>query len=123
MDQELYKEHILNHYRNPHNKHELREADVVVKEVNMLCGDDVTLYAHVDGQGVVAAMSFTGEGCAVSQAAASLLTDYARGKHMEEIRRMEQSDMEQLLGTSFSMVRARCAMLPIKALLGNPISK
>ena len=126
MEDELYKEHVLNHYRNPRNKYALKGADMVGKETNALCGDDITIYAHVNESGVITAMSFMGDGCAISQAAASIFTEHAKGKHVEEINRMTHKDMEQLLGISLSIVRARCALLSIHAFqkgLGNLISK
>ena len=116
MEPELYKEHILYHYRNPRNKYALVGADVVTHEVNALCGDEITLYAHTDEQGIITTKSFTGDGCAISQAAASLLTDYAVGKHVKDLQHMTPQDMEQLLGVPLSIVRARCALLPIHAL-------
>ncbi len=122
MENELYKEHILNHYRNPRNKYALTGAGVVGKEINALCGDEIILYAHADEDGVVTTMSFTGEGCAISQAAASLFTEYAKGKRIKELQEMTHADVERLLGISLSTVRARCALLPVKA-LGNRISK
>lgn len=120
MEDELYKEHVLDHYRNPRNKYALEGACVVGKETNALCGDDIAVYAHVN-DGVITTMSFMGDGCAVSQAAASLLTEYAQGKRVEEIQGMTHKDMEQLLGISLSIVRARCALLPIRALQNSKV--
>jgi len=124
MEDELYKEHVLNHYRNPRNKYALVGADIVGKETNALCGDEVTVYAHVNENGIITTMSFMGDGCAISQAAASLITEYAKGKRVEEIQGMTHVDMEQLLGISLSIVRARCALLPVRALQhNNPITQ
>ena len=109
MDDELYKENILNHCRNPRNNYALVSADLVGNETNTLCGDEITMYAHIDVGGIITAMSFMGEGCAISQAAASLFTDYAKGKHADKIRNMTQENMEHLLGVPVSIVRARCA--------------
>ena len=116
MDHELYKEHILDHYKNPLNKYALLDADFVGKESNTICGDEVTVYVNQDESGIVTEISFTGDGCAISQAAASLFTEFAKGKHIEDIRRMQKSDVEQLLGISLSTVRVRCALLIIHAL-------
>ncbi|TSC79820.1 MAG: nitrogen fixation protein NifU [Parcubacteria group bacterium Gr01-1014_29] len=112
---DLYKEHILNHYRNPRNKYALVGADLVGNETNTLCGDEITMYAHIDAGGIITAMSFVGEGCAISQAAASLFTDFAKGKRADEIRNVTQQDMEQLLGIPVSIIRARCAVLAVQA--------
>lgn len=116
MEDELYKEHVLNHYKNPRNKYVLVGADIVGKETNALCGDEITIYLHVNDDRVITTMSFMGDGCAISQAATSLLTEYAKGKRVEEIQGMTYKDMEQLLGISLSIVRVRCALLPIQAL-------
>lgn len=116
MEDELYKENILQYYRNPRNKYALLDADIVGKETNALCGDEITVYAHIDDTNAITTMSFTGDGCAISQAAASLVVEYAKGKHVEEIQNMTHADMEKLLGIALSVVRARCALLPIQAL-------
>lgn len=113
---DLYKEHILNHYRNPRNNYALVGADLVGNETNTLCGDEITMYAHINASGIITAMSFTGEGCAISQAAASLFTDFAKGKRADEMQHMTQQDMEHVLGVPVSIVRARCVMLPVRAI-------
>ena len=115
MGDELYKENILNHYRNPRNNYVLVDADLVGNETNTLCGDEITTYAHIDAGGIITAMSFVGEGCAISRAAASLLTDFAKGKRADEIGSMTQQDMERVLGVPVSIVRARCAVLAVHA--------
>lgn len=116
MEDELYKEHILHHYRNPRNKRVLVDADAKGMEVNALCGDDVTLYYKYDEQGVVTDMTFMGNGCAISQAAVSLLTDFAVGHRICDIAAYTARDMEALLGIPVSVTRARCAMLAIEAI-------
>jgi nitrogen fixation protein NifU and related proteins len=115
MNETIYKEHILQHYKNPHNKHVLHSADMVGTEVNALCGDKITVYANIDTEDIITACSFTGEGCAISIAAASLLTDYARGRKITDIPTVTPQDMAALLGISFSTVRSRCAMLAAHA--------
>jgi nitrogen fixation protein NifU and related proteins len=115
MDDELYKEHILHHYRSPRNNYALVGADMVGREVNTLCGDEITVYANRDVDSAITAMTFTGEGCAISIASASLLTDWARGKHVEDIIQLTQKNIEDLLGIPINIVRARCAMLPLEA--------
>lgn len=116
MEHELYKEHILQHYRYPHNKRALAGANCVCREINALCGDDVTLYCVYGENGIVTELTFTGDGCAISQAAASLFTDFAVGKRVRDVSKCAQSDMETLLGIVVSPARARCALLPVQAL-------
>ncbi len=117
MEDQFYKENLLDHYNNPRNKRVLKNASVSGKEYNALCGDEVTVYALLDGKETVQEMAFTGDGCAISQAAASLLTEYAQGKYIHEVVQLKKDDMEIMLGISLSVVRVRCAMLPVQALL------
>lgn len=115
MEDELYKEHILQHYRNPRNKRVLADADAKGSESNALCGDDVVVYHKRDKNGVITEMTFMGDGCAISQAAASLFTDCARGKQLRDVAAYTPQDMETILGIPVSPMRSRCAMLPVEA--------
>lgn len=112
----MYKEHILNHYRNPRNKRVLLDADAKGVEVNSLCGDDVTMYYKCNKDGIITDMTFMGDGCVISQAAASLLTEYAVGKQLCDLMAYTLEHMEELLRIPVSVARLRCAMLPVRAL-------
>jgi nitrogen fixation protein NifU and related proteins len=83
MMQDLHKEIVLDHYRRPRNRSELPDADLEEHLLNPLCGDEVTVYAKLQ-DGRVTEVSFTGRGCVISQASASMLTERLTGKNLEE---------------------------------------
>jgi len=114
MDQDLYREQILDLHNNPHNKGVLSGA-LQATEHNALCGDSITLYVVVNENDTIVESSFDGTGCAVSQASASLLTDYIKGKTVEDVCALTQNDMERMLGVSLNVVRMRCAVLSLNA--------
>lgn len=117
-EQELYQENILDHYKHPRNKRALAAPALCQREVNPLCGDEVVVYVHASN-GVVAEAAFTGSGCAISQASASLLTEFLQGKRLEEVRMIREQDIFSLLRIPISMGRVKCALLPLKALKGG----
>ena len=107
---DLYRDYILEHYRRPHNFGVLDNATSTQEGANPLCGDRITLQLRVsDGQ--IAAVGFTGRGCAISQASASLLTDEIKGKPLTEVAGMGADDLLDLLGIEISPARLKCAML------------
>ena len=115
MVENMYKENILDHYRNPHNKRPLPDASFHQKEFNAFCGDEVEVYVKLSADDVVKNVSFTGTGCAISQAAASLFTEQLPGKRVEEVIQMGGKDAEELLGIVLNAVRIKCALLPLRA--------
>ncbi|MFC1720976.1 iron-sulfur cluster assembly scaffold protein [Patescibacteria group bacterium] len=128
---DLYQQHILDHYRNPRNKREIFDADVIERGKNASCGDDLTLYLKFtvrtdgsidhtsngtgDGE-VVEDVAFGGDGCAISTAAASLLTEKIKGMKKEEIRLLTPADIYDMLGVPISAGRSRCALLAYEAI-------
>lgn len=109
-----YEEIILDHWRNPRNKGRLPHPDLVGVEVNPLCGDAVRLELQVvDGK--VVDVRFDGEGCAISQAAASLLTELVRNRTLAELREMKEEELLTALG-GVIQTRYNCAVLPLRAL-------
>ncbi len=113
----LVRAELLDHAKHPRNRGPLPDAGVVQEEINPLCGDVVTIYATIDPTSYqLPATSFTGSGCIISQAAASMLTEYVLGKSVDEVLRMERADMEALIGGTLSPSRVKCAMLPLVAL-------
>ena len=80
---DIYKEVILDHYKNPRNKHEMPEAELSCSRNNPLCGDEITVFVHED-DGKVAAISFVGQGCSISQSSASMMTEAVTGKTVDE---------------------------------------
>lgn len=109
-----YEEVILDHWKNPRNKGRLPNPDLVGVEVNPLCGDAVRLELKV-ADGKVADVRFEGQGCAISQASASLLTELIRGRTLEELRNMRDEELLSALG-GVIQTRLKCALLPLQAL-------
>lgn len=111
----MYAETILEHYKHPHNYGQMPKASVEHRESNPLCGDIITIYLLVEKE-KVKDVKFVGKGCAISQAATSLLTDEIKGKSIEEIRKMDKDFALDLLGVDISAARMKCALLGIKTL-------
>lgn len=116
MTDALYKEHILDHYRNPRNFGKLPEVTFAGNALNPWCGDSVTLFVKFDERGGVLAASFEGTSCAISTAAASLLTEHLKDKCMAELLALGFDDVQKLLNIEISEARVACAELPLNAL-------
>jgi len=114
---DLYRDYILEHYRRPHNFGPLEEPSVTREGSNPLCGDRITIQLGVR-DGVVERVGFTGRGCAISQASASLLTDEIKGKPLDAVRGLGADDLLDLLGIEISPARLKCAMLSHDTLRG-----
>ena len=108
---DLYRDEILEHYRNPHNFGTLDEPTTVKEGANPLCGDRITLMLGIDESGHVNDVKFTGRGCAISQASASMLTDEIKGKPLKDVASFRADDLLDLLGIDISPARLKCAML------------
>jgi nitrogen fixation NifU-like protein len=118
--EELYLERILEHGRSPHNwsppAAELDRVDLQYRELNPVCGDDLTVKLAVDRDGRILDLRFEGHGCAICQAAASMASDQIRGRRTSEILALDRSFILQLLGTEIPPLRMRCALLSLKVL-------
>lgn len=112
----LYRDEILEHYRHPHNFGSLEHPDVSYEGSNPLCGDRITLMLDLDEDGTVTDVAFTGRGCAISQASASLLTDSLRGRSTDDLRALGKDDILELLGIEISPARLKCALLSLDTL-------
>ena len=113
---DLYRELILDHYRSPRMKGVVSPADVDYAEDNPVCGDHIHLTLQLDENDVVTAVGWEGEGCAISQASASMLYDTLLGKTLAEIRETSKDDILEMLGIDLSPVRLKCALLSLKVL-------
>ena len=113
--QDLYLENILDHYENPRNRGTLEHPDMSHEEDNPVCGDHIRIDMAVD-DGIVTDVRFSGKGCSISQAAASMLTEEVRGKTLEEIRHFDKQTVLDLLGIPIGPVRMKCALLSLKVL-------
>jgi nitrogen fixation protein NifU and related proteins len=111
---ELYREQILEHYKRPHNFGRLEEPDLEFEDNNPFCGDEQRVTIRLDEEGRVAAIAFEGQGCAISTAATSLLSDELVGKSREELLRLPKELVLDLLGIEISATRMKCAMLGLK---------
>lgn len=116
MNRQEQLELILDHYEHPRNRGPLASADVVMKGGNPGCGDIVTLYVRLDGDERISEITFEGEGCTISQAAASMLTEMAVGKSLAEVEQMNAADFVEALGREIVINRLRCATLALNTL-------
>ncbi len=115
MSSDIYRDLILEYYRHPVNFGELPNPDVKAKDSNPLCGDIIEMQLKVNGNRVED-IKFRGQGCAISQAAASMLTEVAKGKTLEEVKNMGKKDIVDLIGIDPGPTRIKCAMLGLKVL-------
>ncbi|HMK08153.1 MAG TPA: SUF system NifU family Fe-S cluster assembly protein [Anaerolineales bacterium] len=113
---DLYRDQIIDRYKNPRHKGELDPHDFSYEDDNPLCGDRIRIDVRVDASGRVTDASFSGVGCAISQASADLLTETIVGKSMEEVKRLSKDDILELLGIELGPVRLKCALLSLKVL-------
>jgi nitrogen fixation protein NifU and related proteins len=113
---DLYRDEILEHYRRPHNFGTLPDPDASYEGSNPLCGDRITLMLAISDEGRVEDVAFTGRGCAISQASASMLTDEIRGKPLSEVTALTNQDVLDTLGIEISPARLKCALLSIDTL-------
>ncbi len=117
MNDDLYQEELLDHYHHPHNFGRLLTPTCRIVERNASCGDEITLDIMLDENQRVADISFEGNGCCVSMASASKLTDYAKGKTINELKQIDFAFMQNLVGTVISPGRIKCLTLSAKALM------
>ena len=112
---DLFRDHILDHYRHPRCHGTLEPADARVEEANPLCGDSLRMdFRFADGK--VAAVRFTGSGCAISQASASLVCEAIEGRSLDEVKALTRQDVLDLLGVDdLGPMRSKCAMLALKS--------
>lgn len=114
--EDLYRENILDHYQNPRNFGTLDGPDISYEDSNPLCGDVIRIEIQLDGQNRVSRVAFSGEGCAISQASTSMLTEEILGKTLDEVKHISKDDMLDMLGIQLGPVRLKCALLPLKVL-------
>lgn len=119
MSRDMYRQRILDHYRDPQNYGTIDDADVTYEDVNPSCGDEIQMYAVVDEDDEIVDVKFDGQGCAISQASASLLTEKVKGMTVDEVRELETDDIKEMLGIELSPVRVKCAVLGLKVLEGG----
>ena len=112
---DLYRQNILDHYKQPRNFGELADADYEFEDNNPLCGDELKVQLKVD-DGRVADVRFSGHGCAISQASASMASDEVIGMPVEQLLKLDREFVLDLLGIDISATRMKCALLSLKVL-------
>jgi nitrogen fixation NifU-like protein len=112
---DLYRENILEHYRHPRNKGTLENPDISYEDANPLCGDRIRMDLKVK-DGRIDAIRFSGVGCSISQAAASMLCESVEGKPLDEVKKIKRDDVLEMLGIELGPVRLKCGLLALKTL-------
>ena len=113
---DLYREVIIEHYKNPSYRGRLDPHDIQFADSNPLCGDHIEITLRTDDQGNVADARFDGHGCAISQASADLLMESIIGKPIEDVKQLNRQDILDMLGIDLGPVRLKCALLSLKVL-------
>ena len=111
---DFYKDYILDHYRQPRNFGELEGATATAEDLNPLCGDRIRFQMKVDDKGIVEDVRFSGRGCAISQASASMLTETIKGMRLEDVAKMDKQIVLDNVGIGISPARMKCATLGLK---------
>lgn len=113
---DLYREQIIERYKNPAYRGHLEPHDIYFEDDNPLCGDHIEITIRVNGDNMVSEAAFDGKGCAISQASADLLVESIHGKSLDEVKAMNKDDVLDLLGIELGPVRLKCALLSLKVL-------
>lgn len=114
---DIYRELILDYYRNPRNFGKLEKFDIDARDTNPLCGDEIEMQIRVGDGNKIEEIKFTGKGCAISQASASMLTELAKGKQLDWVKQVAKEDVFKLLGDpDLGPSRVKCALLGMKVL-------
>lgn len=112
---ELFRDNILEHYRHPRCHGTMEKPDLVFEDANPLCGDKLRMEFRIH-DGVLEQVRFSGVGCSISQASASMLCEAVEGKPLDEIKKLGRQDVLDMLGLDLGPVRLKCAMLALKTL-------
>jgi nitrogen fixation NifU-like protein len=114
---DMYREIILDHAQNPRHPGILNPSIIDHEERNPLCGDRLRLTMRVNEKGIITEVAWDGEGCAISQATASMLGDEIIGKSLDEVRQITKEDIFKMIGIPLTINRVKCALLSLKALI------
>lgn len=113
---DLYREQIIDHYKNPTYRGELEPHDISFEDENPLCGDHIRIDLRVDDNNRITDARFSGQGCAISQASSDLLLESVIGKTLDDVKQLNKQSVLDLLGIELGPVRLKCALLPLKVL-------
>jgi len=112
---DFYRQTILDHYQNPRNWGTLEDPDITAQDANPLCGDELRVDLKLNGDRVES-VRFSGRGCSISRAAASMLSEAVEGKTLDEVKQLNRDDVLDMLGIELGPVRLKCALLALKTL-------
>ncbi|PIO00669.1 Fe-S cluster protein [archaeon CG10_big_fil_rev_8_21_14_0_10_43_11] len=112
---DMYQEHVLDHFAHPRNKEHVKNANALASNVNPLCGDTIGIEIRVK-EGVIKTIGFTGTGCAISQASASIITEFVKGKKISAVKRMTSDDVFDVIGVPVTNARKKCALLAFQTI-------
>jgi nitrogen fixation NifU-like protein len=112
--EDMYREVILDHYKNPRLKGTLEKSDYSFEDENPLCGDFLHIELKTDANGTITDARFDGHGCAISMSSADLLLESVVGKSIEDVKKLSKQDVLDILGIELSPVRLKCALLSLK---------
>lgn len=116
-EDDIYRLNILEHYKNPKNFGKLDHADITHKEINTTCGDEIQIFVKLDNHKKIKEARFFGKGCAISQAAASMLTEKVKGLTLEEVKKISKEEVMEMLGIKLGVVRQKCGLLCLKSIV------
>jgi nitrogen fixation protein NifU and related proteins len=112
---DIYREYILDHYRDPRNHGHLENPTIAAADTNPLCGDRIEIDLNIT-DGRVSEVRFSGRGCAISQASASMLTERIEGATLDDLRAIKPRDVLEMIGVPIGPARQRCALLSLRVL-------
>jgi len=119
LAEQMYRENIMDYYKNPRNKGKVKDADIEFRDNNPLCGDEIEITVKLDKDKKIAEIKFDGKGCAISQAAASMLTEKILGMKLADVKKIKKDEVLEMLGIPLQPIRVKCALLGFKVMEGG----